>query len=380
MKLSNIELLEHIPDFLNSLVVFFIFYYFISRFKINKVFLIYLAILLICPFLINDFFISWTMFPDQSRYSETVNLFRNFEYKILVEKKVFSLENQYFPTNFASFIMSLFPIPFITTIKSLGIINRSIISLLILYFVKKKACPGFFIYLLLFTPSIVFYSSLALRETLVLCLSLLYFYFFFQKKYIYSILYMSILFILKFSLCLIYFFTSILYYIFFIANIRRITKFYTILLMLTLFFIFNEAILLKIYNYKLGFLNEQFGNSFVPKVVLEGSNRYSILYFFFDLISGARNFFLSPIENSKNIYSNLLFFEYICIYLIILFIIVTLYKIDKLKIFFWIVVLFFFSSLIGFVIYNDGTLWRFKIQYLILTSFCMCVSMKKKYK
>ena len=129
MKLSNIESYEHIPDFLNILVVFFIFYYFISRFKINKIFLIYLTILLISPLLINDFLISWTMFPDQSKYAQAVYLFRNFEYKILFEKKILSLENQYFSANLASFILSLFPIPFITTIKSIGIINRGIISL-----------------------------------------------------------------------------------------------------------------------------------------------------------------------------------------------------------------------------------------------------------
>jgi hypothetical protein len=377
MKLSNIESFEHIPDFLNSFVVFFIFYYFISRFKINKIFLIYLTILLISPFLINDFLISWTMFPDQSKYAQAVYLFRNFEYKILIEQKIISLENQYFSVNLASFILSLFPVPFITTIKSIGIINRGIISALILYFVIKKACPSFFIYLLLFTPSIVFYSSLALRETLILCISLLYFYFFFKKKYIYSILYMSIIFMLKYSLGLIYFLTSILYYIFFIANIRRITKLITILFITTLFFFYQEAILLKIYNYRLGFIEEEFSNSILPVIILESSNRHSFLYFFLDLISGTRNFFLSPIINSKNIYSSLLFFEYICIYLIILFTIVTLYKIDKLKIFFWIVVLFFFSSLIGFVILNDGTLWRFKIQYLILVLFCMWVSIKK---
>jgi hypothetical protein len=317
------------------------------------------------------------MFPDQSKYAQAVYLFRNFEYKILIEQKIISIENQYFSANLASFILSLFPVPFITTIKSIGTINRGIISALILYFVIKKACPSFFIYLLLFTPSIVFYSSLALRETLVLCISLLYFYFFFKKKYIYATLYMSIIFMLKYSLGLIYFLTSILYYIFFIANIRRITKLITILLITFLFFFYQEAILLKIYNYRLGFLVEEFSNSILPVIILESSNRHSLLYFILDLISGTRNFFLSPIINSKNIYSSLLFFEYICIYLIILFSIVTLYKIDKLKIFFWIVVLFFFSSLIGFVILNDGTLWRFKIQYLILVLFCMWVSIKK---
>jgi hypothetical protein len=377
MKLSNIESYEHIPDFLNILVVFFIFYYFISRFKINKIFLIYLTILLISPLLINDFLISWTMFPDQSKYAQAVYLFRNFEYKILFEKKILSLENQYFSANLASFILSLFPIPFITTIKSIGIINRGIISLLILFFVKKKACPSFFIYLLLFTPSIIFYSSLSLRETLVLSISLVYFYFFFKKNYIYSTLYMSIILLIKYSLGIIYFSISILYYVFFIINVRSITKLIIILLLTILFFIYQEAILDKIYNYKLGFLQEQFSNSVISPIIVESINSRSLLIFFLDLIIGTKNFFLSPIINSKNIYSTLLFFEYICIYLIILFTIFTLYKIDKLKTIFWIVVLFFFSSLIGFVILNDGTLWRFKIQYLILVLFCMWASIKK---
>ena len=378
MKLSNIELFEHIPDFLNSLVIFFIIYYFIKKFKINEIFIIYLTILLISPFLINDFLISWTMFPDQSRYAQAVYLFRNFEYEILTDQKIISAESQYFSVNLASFILSFFPIPFIATIKSIGIINRGIISALILYFVIKKACPSFFIYLLLFAPSIVFYSTLALRETLILCISLLFFYFFFKKKYIYSTLYIIILFLLKNSLGLIYFFTSIFYYFFFIANIKRNIKLIIILLITTFIFIYQDAILNKIYNYKLGFMHEEFVNRSLPQYIIDNPYRNGIIYFFLDLISGTKNFFLSPIINSKNIYSNFLFLEYMFIYLTVFLTIVKIYKIDKLKTFFWIVVLFFNSSLIGLVILNDGTLWRFKIQILILVLFCMCVSIKKK--
>ena len=83
MKISNIELIERIPDILNFLIIIIGCLYSIIRFKINKIFLFYLIILLFPCFLLNDFLIDWTLFPDQSKYAINVYQFRNFQFENL---------------------------------------------------------------------------------------------------------------------------------------------------------------------------------------------------------------------------------------------------------------------------------------------------------
>ena len=68
----------------------------------------------------------------------------------------------------------------------------------------------------------------------------------------------------------------------------------------TFIFIYQDAILNKIYNYKLGFMHEEFVNRSLPQYIIDNPYRNGIIYFFLDLISGTKNFFLSPIINSKN--------------------------------------------------------------------------------
>jgi len=369
MKLTNIHLIEYIPDLLNFLVLAFVFNYFIEKFNIKKNILYYLIILLIPAFFLNNFLFAWTTFADQSKYSYFTYYFRSFD--------ISNLQNSSLITSYiASFFLSLVPIPFITTINSIALLNRGIISALIIFFIKKKACPNFLIYTLLFMPSIILYSSLALREILVLSTSLVFFYFFFEKKYNFAIFFFLILTAIKPSIASCYGFASILYYIFFISNIKNIYKLFFFLCLSIIILIFSKKIILLIYKYKFGFNSENYGYQEIDifNYELIKFNLSLVFNIFYD---GLISFFLSPINKINKIFGFFLFHETILQYIIVIFSVKYVLKINKLKAIFWIFFLLIFSSILGFIIVNDGTLSRYKFQFIITLLFVMFFSIKK---
>jgi len=368
MKLTNIQLIEYIPDLLNVSILIFIFKYFIEKFNIKKVVLYYLIVLLIPPFFLNNFLFSWTVFPDQSKYAYFTHYFRNFK-----NLEIFS----YFSSSYASsFLLSLVPLPFITTINSIGLLNRSIISALIIFFIKKKACPNFLIYILLFMPSVILYSSLALREILILSTTLMSFYFFFEKKYKFSVIFLLILFAIKPYFAFIYGSLLIFYYILFIVNIKNIYKLYFFLCLSIVILYFSNKIFFLINQYKFGFESEIYNYKEANTKYYESDkvDLRSIVNFFYE---GIVAFFLSPINKINKIFGFFLFHETVFLYFILIFSIKYLLKINKFKAIFWIFSLLIFSCILGYVIIGDGTLSRYKFQIIITFLFAMFFSIKK---
>jgi hypothetical protein len=369
MKLTNIQLIEYIPDLLNVLILIFIFKFFIEKFNIKKVVLYYLIVLLIPLFFLNNFLFPWTVFPDQSKYAYYTYYYRNFK-----NFEIFS----YFSTSSyaASFLLSLVPLPFITTINSIALLNRSIISALIIFFIKKKACPNFLIYILLFMPSVLLYSSLALREILILSTTLMCYYFFFEKKYKFSVIFLLILYAIKPYLAFIYGSLLIFYYILFIVNIKNIYKLYFFLCLSTVILYFSNKIFFLINQYKFGFESEIYSYREVNTKYFEVDrvDLRSIVNFFYE---GIVAFFLSPINKINKIFGFFLFYETIFLYLILIFSIKYLLKINKIKAIFWIFSLLIVSSILGYVIISDGTLSRYKFQIIITFLFAMFFSIKK---
>jgi hypothetical protein len=370
MKISNIELIERIPDILNFLIIIIGCLYSIIRFKINKIFLFYLIILLFPCFLLNDFLIDWTLFPDQSKYAINVYQFRNFQFENL------SFSNQYFTSAIASLYLNFFPLPFVTTITSVSLINRGMFSLLILFFIKKKACPNIMIYLLLFMPSIIIFSSLALRESLILCISLLFFYYFFKRKYYLAAFLIFLLFFAKPHFALAYTCVSFIYFIFFVANIKKYQK---LIFLFSVFFfvtIFFNQILHNLINIKTGFFSETYNYQLLTKPMyqLKLSNIDMIIKIF---IEGLSKFILSPLKNFDNFFSIFLFIENIFLYTIIIISIIFCFKINKFKTLFWVFCIILFATLFGYLIENDGTLWRYKFQILVVFLYSIFFSIKK---
>ena len=372
MKLSNLKYIEFIPDFLNFIIIFFFIYYFVFRFKIKIKFFFYLIFLLILTFIINNA-VHWSFFPDQTKYSYLIDSFRNFR---LIE---FQDESFSFSVRMSSILMSIIPLPFITTTFSVALINRAIISTLIIYFLKNRSCSIFLIYILLFMPSVVIYSSFALREILVLCIALIYFYFFISKKRFWiSLFFITILLLIKESIAVIYIVISFFYYIFFVSHFKKIIKLFFTILFSTLVSIFNKEILLNILQMRQGFDSEELNYTKIYTDIIFYPELNSFVPFLQMLLSGLINFFLSPLNNSITLGKIFLFTENLFLYILIICYLQNLFKINKFKFYFWTVVLLLLSTFIGIIIQNDGTLWRYKLQFLVTILFAIYFSKNTK--
>ena len=78
----------------------------------------------------------------------------------------------------ASWMFAFLPMPYVETIQSLGFFNRFIITIIIIWLYASKNLRGWPLIFLVFYPSLILYSSLALRDTLVflfMILSIIYF-------------------------------------------------------------------------------------------------------------------------------------------------------------------------------------------------------------
>ena len=131
MFLNNLHFLHFIPDIINFLFLLIVLTYLGIKYNIKKNLFIILVIFLFSPFLFY-FLFSWDIFPDQSKYADVVYNFRNFNYNKSLSLFLTSR------VDFASLLLAFFPIPFVTTIISVGLINKAILYATILYFLKKK--------------------------------------------------------------------------------------------------------------------------------------------------------------------------------------------------------------------------------------------------
>ncbi|MBA7540051.1 hypothetical protein ES705_32340 [subsurface metagenome] len=99
----------------------------------------------------------------------------------------------------AGIIFGLFPIPIINSIYSIAIINFLLYLFLFLFLYEREVLKGFSLWAFLLYPSLLFYTSLSLRDTLVLVIMVLSFWFIVRNKILIAIVIQLPLAVLKFQ-------------------------------------------------------------------------------------------------------------------------------------------------------------------------------------
>ena len=138
-----------------------------------KVLLLFMHIMVI--FLLNDVLFSPGYFGDQYGYFYNIKAIR---------KSIFTFT---FPVGFdalgvSSSIFSMIPVPFINSIQSICMINFMLFLLLFVFTKKKFFNNNAADYFLLLFPSLLLYSSLALRDTLILVIMFISVYYIIIKE------------------------------------------------------------------------------------------------------------------------------------------------------------------------------------------------------
>ena len=325
-------------------------------------------------FFFNDFAFSHSKFPDQNKALNFAKDIRNF---------IFIIDDQFPGTWWIAFLFSLAPVP-IKSVLSLSIINKFFYLWTILYLKKKNFLSNIFIYFLVFFPSLALYSSLALKETVVIIFFVMGVYYLKNNNY-YKLLIVLVLLFLVRHLHFYFYICFLISYIFmFNLNISKKAKLLFIFFSTLIFFsIFHESFL-NYFNYKrLGYFSESFGYNFefadsfyqnskvikydfnsLIELLINTSKSFVFPTVIFDSLIGLKltkiNFFLLIIF-LENLFSMFLIF-----YLFIFF----LNKNIPLVLFNFIFY-FFIIFLISNVAFNELTILRYKLSFLILyfTSF-----------
>jgi hypothetical protein len=368
MFLSNLHLLHFIPDIINSLFFLIFLIYFYIKYQIKKNLIIILSVFLFTPFLFY-FLFHWSMFPDQSKYADTIYDFRTFSY----DKSISFVLNS--RVDFSSFLYAFFPLPFLSTIISVGLINKGILFGIILYFLNKK--KKFLANLLLFLPSMIFFSSIALREMLVIGVGVIFFYLFLEKKKYFKSFFFAVIFLLiKPHFGILCLGISIGYYFYFtklnlnVINKNALSQLILLIIFLTTSLFFFQDILIDKRN---DYFSEEFGYKLIGRD--EVITAFTILNSFI-------HFFFSPLSTKEfNLWTVIIFIENLFLLYVAFVLLNKIYKENQCKAFFWILTWLFLFIIFGFVIFNAGTIWRYKfvIQIVIISAMYFSLNSKNRY-
>ena len=125
------------------------------------------------PFLVNGVFIQPEYMPDQFLYLSFINKIRTFDFELIDTKLAIKT---------SAFLLALIPLPFVKTIYSVALMNRLLYSALFVILFRLKILNKMTAIFFLLYPSALIYSSLALRDTLIVFFMILGFVFIVRKK------------------------------------------------------------------------------------------------------------------------------------------------------------------------------------------------------
>jgi hypothetical protein len=361
LEISTISNLSHL--FLYILCVFIIF-----RLKIIPSWIaLYLTILATSPYWFNGLLFSPDYMPDQFRYLSDIESIRNFDFAPDSTNTVY----------FASLILSLFPLPFVTDVIGVAFINKFIFLILFVYLYNKRYLQGFPLYFILLYPDLIMYSSLALRDILILVFMIVGGILIINKKYLFSFLILLPLIVLKFQnffLMLILLFL----HIFFMKNkfiYSKNVNFYFFIFLITLIFI--SLIILPYAIEPLNFYRRALfiedGGSIEEFIPLQNFND-----FFFMGIKNTFYFLLKPFFfEATNSFQLIQSFVNMIVFIALIRFTIVCYQINKFKTLFWITFLIISMTVYGLVVSNFGTAARYRFPFIVLYIIALSIDVYK---
>lgn len=378
-----------IYDLANYFIFVFIFFLLLKKNYIGQKLFVVSSLLLLTPFLFNGFLFDWTYLPDQSKYlnlSDRIrkSYFMPWDFFTCDLETTYGIENcekQTLKVGLSSFFYAISPILNFETYKSIGFYNRFLLIISAIFFYKKKAIDTFLFYLLLLSPSLILFSSVSLRDNLILLVMLFWIFYMFENKYLKAIFLSILILVVKTQNFLIFAFSTFL--IFYNSKKKLLKLFIIILSILTLLLTINsfDAIILKINKFREGLFLEQFGayKSITSLLFYEnirlGFNLSSIKLITNNLL----NFIFSPINDLSSLFKIAIFGENIFLYAIITYQFVTNYKLNKKVTSMWFLILMFSFTMYSVFLFNDAQIHRYKTPIIFFIIFSYNLNLKRKY-
>ena len=319
-------------------------------------------------FLLNDVLFESSYWGDQHRYLMVTEMIRD-QFVSLQEISVGGSSRILLP----SLIFSLSPIPFINSIQSIAMINFLLYLLSFVYLRKKGVSSNSVDFFFLLYPSFLLYSSLALRETLIVLFMILSVYFLLVEEKRFTALIFSLpLAIIKIQNFLIFILAYVVYMFLKKRSMPRYLIFFGAGLMIVLFGNRVPQInffLEKIEYYRWNLIAENFGYNWD----FMANYDYQPFEVGFSMIPLAlKSFFymlLKPFPwEATNLVQLIQSVENIFILALLVWVLrkKVLTHIIRRKLFFLNILLIISMTIYGLVTFNFGTAARFRFPFIVI--------------
>ena len=363
-------------ELINLLVVFSILYIVLIYLKLDLLKSSLLILHLVAIFLLNDVLFPASYMADQFRYVDATQAIRKGGDLALMTG-----------AGFSGSIFALTPIPFINSVRSIAMVNFLIFLFMFTFIKKKKLSSNSVDFFFLLYPSLLLYSSLALRDTLVFLFMFMSIYFFIiERNYLLCIIFSVPLIALKFQNILIFYLSIFVFY--FIKGGFRLYKLVVIAISLYIFYImldirierFSLREIFSIANLegmRYALFAENYGYNYTLVSELGYNPVNSIPEFILVTIKGLFRFILGPfIWAFDNLFQLIQSIENIVIIILITGILFSkkYFKETREKILFLNLMLLTAFSIYGFVVYNLGSAARYKFVFIgvyMILSYCI---------
>jgi len=207
------------------------------------------------PLLVNHFLFSPWLFGDQYQYASEVMSLKAGRGNIISAGTFYS-DDATNAVTFASKILGAIPLPNFMTVTSLAFANKLILFATFLWF-KRFFKNENEVLLYFIIPSLILYSSLGLRDTLIMVLSIVFIINLLRRRYILPLLILYPLFILKiqmFAILALYLLGSLVF------QAHKSKNFFTffVIILFASSIVFKDQILSILNLYRIAFAAEDF--------------------------------------------------------------------------------------------------------------------------
>ena len=317
------------------------------------------------PFFMNNFLLPTGYMNDQVQYTYMLqsiregNLFNSYVSQSCPDPHDCPFVNYQKPL-ITGLFLSILPVPFIESINSFGFFNRFLFMVFFIWLYHKKFLKGLPLYLILFYPSLLLYSSLALRDLLIIVLMIASAIHFIDKNYFRSVVIILPLFFLKFQ----NFYLMIIFFSIFLIFDKKSFfykfRYFLISLFALCFIYYLDNYLFALNRYRMGFFVENAGNANFYQSI-DG-----LLSLLVNSLISSSYFLMKPFPwQAQNSFQLIQSFENILILLFLIIFTFKAYLKDKFITNKWL--FFFIISLAtyGIIVFNFGTAARYKFSLVL---------------
>lgn len=310
-----------------------------------------LGVLSSSPFFINDFIFPASYMPDQFRYLNVVQHLRAFDLNHGEQTSV----------KWAGWMMTFLPLPLAETIKSLGFFNRFSLTILIIWLYAYKAVRGVPLMVMIFYPSLVLYSSLALRDILILICMVVTIVLYIERRIVFSLTFVSFLVFIKIQNFFLMIAFMIIYDMADKNTLINKSKF-LIFIFFVIFLTLSGDVFIESLNYHRVAMHAEDGVGLDSIIQISGMNDLIFIG-----VPSAFYFLVKPLPwEAANFFQLIQSLENIVIVFFLAYLAAFFWKRNKILLLKWF--LFFFISLFlyGLVVSNFGTSVRYKFTFVMV--------------